>query len=138
LAATLREQLLQLKDPETVPEGIFEHYQSYAAAPPPQAVFEPVEAVGEQVSDRIKAAVGCREFVSQFVELNQSGKGRCPFHDDQVASFSVNAQENYWHCFSGCGGGSVIDFWMLYQRRVEGKPSDFKSAVKELSQMLLK
>lgn len=138
LAPTLRQQLLALTHPEIVPEALFEHYAAYAAAPKPQPVFEPVEAAGEQVSDRIKAAVSCLEFVSQYVELDSRGLGRCPFHDDQVSSFSVNAEENYWHCFAGCGGGSIIDFWMLYQRRVEGKPGDFKSTVKELSQLLLK
>ena len=81
--------------------------------PAPQPVFEPVEAPGEQVSDRIKAAVSCREFVRQYVELDSRGPGRCPFHDDQVASFSVNREENYWHCFAGCGAGSIIDFYML-------------------------
>ncbi len=138
LAPTLREQIVALQDPQTVPERLFEHYASYAAAPRPQPVFEAVEAEGEHVSDRIKAAIGCREFISRYVELDRNGSGLCPFHDDRLASFSVNAEENYWHCFAGCGGGSIIDFWMMYQRRVEGKPGDFKSAVKELSQLLLK
>lgn len=138
LASTLREQLLLLKHPEPVPDGLVEHYAAYAAAPAPQPVFEPVEATGEHLSDRLKAAVGCREFISQYVELDSRGQGRCPFHDDQVSSFSVNAEENYWHCFAGCGGGSIIDFWMMYQRQVEKKPGDFKTAIKELSQMLLK
>lgn len=138
LAPTLREQILLLRTPQTVPERLLDHYASYAAAPRPQPVFEAMEAAGEQVSDRIKAAVSCLEFVSQYVELDSRGLGRCPFHDDQVSSFSVNVEENYWHCFAGCGGGSIIDFWILYQRRVEGKPGDFKAVVKELSRLLLK
>jgi hypothetical protein len=138
LAPTLREQIMVLRDPETVPERLFEHYASYAAAPRPQPVFEAVEVEGEQLSDRIKAAVGCGEFISRYVELDRNGRGLCPFHDDRVASFNVNAEENYWHCFAGCGGGSIIDFWMVYQRRVEGKPGDFKTAIRELSKMLLK
>lgn len=138
LADTLRAQLLRLKQPEVVPEAFVEHYAAYASAPAPQPVFEPVEAPGEQVSDRVKAAISCRDFISQYVELDSRGQGRCPFHDDQVESFSVNAEENYWHCFAGCGGGSIIDFWMRYQRQVEGKPGDFKSAIKELSAMFLK
>ena len=59
------------------------------------------------------------------------GAGLCPFHEDQHMSFSVNAERNYWHCFSGCGGGSIIDFWMKWQ------DCDFKTAVKELAVMLL-
>ena len=29
---------------------------------------------------------------------------------DLHPSFGVNTEGNYWHCFAGCGGGSVIDF----------------------------
>ena len=42
----------------------------------------------------------------------------------------MNTQGNYWNCFAGCGGGSVIDFWMLL------RGIDFKTAVTELEQML--
>ena len=33
--------------------------------------------------------------------------GRCPFHDDQEPSFSVNFEKGVWLCFSGCGRGTV-------------------------------
>lgn len=138
LAFTLREQGKLLATANTVPNQVFTFYREYAPQPPPQAEFEPLEAAGEQVSDRIKASISCRDLISQYVELDERGRGRCPFHDDQVSSFSVNVQDNFWHCFAGCGGGSIIDFWMMYQRQVEGKPGDFKTAVKELSQLLLK
>ena len=39
-----------------------------------------------------------------------------------AASFSVNRGDNYWHCFSGCGAGSIIDFYMRYQQQ-SGRPS---------------
>jgi len=55
-----------------------------------------------------------------------------------VSSFGVNQQENYWHCFAGCGAGDLISFYMNYQERVEGKACDFKIAVTELADMLLK
>ena len=121
-----------LGEAESVPEGLFELYGSYASAPAPKLEFEPVDAPGELVSDRIKAAVSCYNFVDRYVELSPNGRARCPFHDDQVASFSVNQEDNYWHCFSGCGGGSVIDFWMRY------KNLDFVDAGGELAGMLLK
>ena len=54
------------------------------------------------------------------------------------ASFSVNRDDNYWHCFSGCGGGDIISFYMTYQQRVENRDCDFKTAVTELAEMLLK
>ena len=37
--------------------------------------------------------------------------GRCPFHDDQKHSFSVNLKTGQWHCFSEDRGGNFIDFW---------------------------
>lgn len=131
LAPTLSEQILALSAPQAVPERLFAHYGEYASAPPAQPVFEPVDGVGERPSDRIKAAVSCHDFISRFVSLSASGRGQCPFHDDQVASFSVNTQGNYWHCFAGCGGGSIIDFWMNWRK------VDFVTAVGELSEMLL-
>ena len=66
------------------------------------------------------------------MELSPTGRGLCPFHDDHRASFSVNPEENYWNCFAGCGGGSVIDFWMRWQ------DCDFTTAVRELEELLFK
>jgi DNA primase len=57
--------------------------------------------------------------------------GLCPFHDDRHPNFCINEEGNYWHCFAGRGGGSVIDFWMKRQG------CDFTMAVTELSEMLL-
>ena len=31
----------------------------------------------------------------------------CPFHDDRRPSFSVNLTNGLWHCFAGCGGGTL-------------------------------
>ena len=82
------------------------------------------------MSQRIKDSVSVHDFVTRFVELSPTGRGLCPFHDDRRKSFSVNAEENYWHCFAGCGGGSLIDFWMKW------RDCDFTTAVRELAQML--
>jgi hypothetical protein len=43
----------------------------------------------------------------------------------------VNDERNYPHCFAGCGGGSVIDFY------VDWKGYGFTAAVGELAGMLL-
>ena len=133
MAQTIREQLQVLKEPEIVPDQLFEQYAGYVSAPPPKPLFRPVEAEGETVSDRIKAAASCYEFISRYVELEPNGRGHCPFHDDQKASLSVNLEDNYWHCFAGCGAGSIIDFYMLYQERIEGTDCDFKTAVTDLA-----
>ncbi|MHA2380553.1 MAG: CHC2 zinc finger domain-containing protein [Candidatus Thorarchaeota archaeon] len=86
------------------------------------------------VSEKIKSSVTVLEFVSQYVDLKPTGSGAislCPFHDDHRPSFGVNDEGNYWHCFAGYGGGSVIDFWMNWRE------CDFTTAIKELAEMLL-
>ena len=117
LAATMLEQIYALGSPETVPEGAFEAYRSFVPPQPAAACTEPLEAATGTVSERIKAKVSVLEFVSQYVDLKPTGSGAlglCPFHDDDHPSFGVNDAGNYWHCFAGCGGGSVIDFWMKW------------------------
>ena len=79
----------------------------------------------------MKRAISVHDYVSRTVELDEQGRGHCPFHNDGHKSFSVNKDENYWHCFAGCGGGSVIDFWMRW------KKCDFITAVTELAEMVL-
>ncbi len=34
---------------------------------------------------------------------------RCPFHDDERPSCSVNLTERLWNCHAGCGSGNVLD-----------------------------
>jgi putative DNA primase/helicase len=42
--------------------------------------------------------------------------GLCPFHDDTGTSFSTYVSETTghrgWKCFTGCGSGNLIDFYM--------------------------
>ena len=74
------------------------------------------------------------EFGRRYVDLKpmkNGAIGRCLFHDDRRPSFGVNDAGNYWHCFTGCGGGSVIDFWMKW------RGSDFAAAIAELAETLL-
>jgi DNA primase len=78
----------------------------------------------------IKEAIPVRQFVLRYVELSPSGKGLCPFHDDQMPSLHVNDDRNFWWCFACEKGGSVIDFYMALQ------DCDFPTAVAELGEML--
>ncbi len=131
LAATLAEQIQVLTKPETIGKRVLEGILKADVSSSPSPSFIKSKANGETLSERIKRSVPVLDFVRQYVSLSPSGRGKCPFHDDQHASFSVDVNKNYWHCFAGCGGGSLIDFWMKY------KQVDFKQAVHELSEMLL-
>jgi hypothetical protein len=131
LSPSLGEQVQILSAPQCVPEGMFEGYRMIGRSKPKLPELQPLDETETTLSEQIKARVSVYDFISQYVELSSSGRGLCPFHDDHHASFSVNQEKNYWNCFAGCGGGSIIDFWM------EWKDCDFPTAVKELAQQLL-
>lgn len=135
LAPTLRDQLQLLMTPHTVPPEALVKFQPLLMPDPGvSAGFTPIETATGQVSERLKAAVSVATFVGQYMPLTPIGSGllgRCPFHEDEHPSFGVNEAGNFWHCFAGCGGGSIIDFWMKYRE------IDFKTALSELAKMLL-
>jgi len=63
--------------------------------------------------ERVRAASDIVEFVGQSVALRRSGRnwmGLCPFHDEKTPSFSVNAERQFYHCFSCKAGGDVFKF----------------------------
>ena len=134
LAPTIREQIQVFSAPQTVPEAVFEAFRSYVLVEPVRADLAPTEAPTDLVSEKIKDSVSVLEFVSRYVDLKPTASGAvglCPFHDDHDPSFGVNDRENFWHCFAGCGGGSVLDFWMKWRE------CEFTTAIKELAKMLL-
>jgi hypothetical protein len=134
VAPTMREQIYALKTPETIPEAAFEAYRSFVSPQPQAAPAEPPEELAGTVSERIKASMTVLEFVSQYVDLKPTASGAiglCPFHDDHHPSLGVNTEGNYWHCFAGCGGGSVIDFWLRWRK------CNSTTAVRELAEMVL-
>lgn len=132
LANTFAEQIYMLSNPRTVERTALDDFIRQHKASIRERILVKHEAAGETLSEQIKRSVTVLDFVGQYVELSPAGRGLCPFHDDHHESFSVNAEKNYWHCFAGCGGGSIIDFWMKWQG------VDFRQAVKELAGSLLK
>ncbi len=150
LATTVREQVAILAHPQRVPPRFFEHVLARAPMPKPtvstplfaqmreepQRSWKRKKSRDGMPSDRIKTSISVADFVRRYVELNDAGRGRCPFHDDEHASFAVSDQGNYWHCFAGCGGGSIIDFWMRW-RQVHGQDGSFTATITALANMLL-
>jgi len=121
---TWKEQFQILMSPQTVPSAIVD-----------EIIDKPQQEKKGVYSDQLDdiSSIPVMEFVSQYVELKETSSGAvglCPFHDDIHPSFGINETDNYWHCFAGCGGGSVIDFWMKL------KNCDFKTAVTELEEMV--
>ena len=121
----------KLADPLRVPRAAVGHFVGIRSAVDEKSPQPAAETATGTLSERIKASVSVYDFVGRYVELSPTGRGLCPFHDDRRASFSVNIAENYWYCFAGCGGGSVIDFWMKW------RDQSFKRSLAELGAMLL-
>jgi DNA primase len=63
--------------------------------------------------DFLKNKISILDVISGRMRLRKSGRdwfGLCPFHKEKTASFKVDADAGYYHCF-GCGvHGDVIGF----------------------------
>ena len=68
--------------------------------------------------DSLRDRISIVDVISRYVPLTRKGKenwGCCPFHSEKTASFSVNEDKNFYHCF-GCGAhGDIITFIMQTQ-----------------------
>src|SRR5580765_7265561 len=63
--------------------------------------------------ERVRAATDIVELIGERVPLRRVGRnfmGRCPFHEEKTPSFSVNAERQFYHCFSCKVGGDVFKF----------------------------
>ncbi len=61
-----------------------------------------------------KSRIALSSIIDQSVKLKRNGQdwfGKCPFHNERSASFSVNDKRGFYHCF-GCGvHGDILDWW---------------------------
>ncbi len=81
--------------------------------------------------DELKNKNDIVEVVGKYVQLQQRGGnywGRCPFHHEKTASFSVNPNGQFFYCFGCHKSGDVISFIM------EIESLDFNDAVKYLAE----
>ncbi len=63
--------------------------------------------------ERVRAASDVVEVIGQSVQLRRVGRnwvGLCPFHQEKTPSFSVNAERQFYHCFSCKAGGDVFKY----------------------------
>jgi len=138
LAGSTEEQIRIINHPRTVSLEAINGYASIEKKPRRNSVAESPKRRKETLSNRIKSAVTAMEFIGRYVELEPTELGAiglCPFHDDQHPSLGVNMESNYWHCFAGCGGGSIIDFWSKWREK-QGLDSGFVPTITELADLL--
>ena len=71
--------------------------------------------IPDSVIDEVLAKADIADVVGNYVALKSKGTnmwGLCPFHKEQIASFSVNPSKGIYKCF-GCGeGGNPVNFIM--------------------------
>lgn len=65
--------------------------------------------------EELRARLPVSQVVGGKVKLKRAGrewKGLSPFQPEKTASFYVNDQKQFWHCFSSGRHGSIFDFVM--------------------------
>lgn len=87
--------------------------------------------ITQEFLDELKFKCDIVSIISGYIRLDKKGGkyfGCCPFHNEKTASFCVNTDGQYYHCF-GCGAsGNVINFVM------EMESLSFIDAVKFLAE----
>ena len=81
--------------------------------------------------DELKSKNDLVDVIGRYVRLEQRGGnfwGKCPFHHEKTASFSVNSTEQFFYCFGCHKSGDVISFIM------DIESLDFNDAVKFLAE----
>jgi DNA primase len=71
--------------------------------------------IPEEIVEDIRLTADIVEIISGYVTLQRKGKnylGLCPFHSEKTASFTVNAEKQFFHCFGCQAGGNVFSFLM--------------------------
>tara|TARA_B100000686_G_C16775020_1_gene967844 strand:+ start:597 stop:2351 length:1755 start_codon:yes stop_codon:yes gene_type:complete len=87
----------------------------------------------EDILNEFKNRAKLSDFIGQFVALTQRGNsfvGKCPFHNEKTASFSVSDDKALFYCFGCKVGGNVINFISKY------KNFSFPESLKYLSNYL--
>lgn len=87
----------------------------------------------QEVIDEVRMGNDIVDVIGSYVKLKKSGSnymGLCPFHKEKSPSFSVNSENQFYHCF-GCGAsGNVYSFLMQHENY------SFPDAVKFLAQRI--
>lgn len=87
-------------------------------------------ALSQQFLDEIRARTTLSALIGGMVKLTRAGrefKGCCPFHQEKSASFTINDEKGFYHCF-GCGAHGDAMRWLQ-----DARGMDFLDAVRDLA-----
>lgn len=79
-----------------------------------------------------KSRIDIVRIIEQFLPLRREGafyKANCPFHSERTASFIVNQNKGFWHCFGCNKGGDAIKFMQDF------KNLSFREALEEVARL---
>ncbi len=98
----------------------------------------------------IKSKISVLDIILEYVQLKQAGhywKGRCPFHMEKDASFTVSPEKQIFYCFGCQAGGDVIAFiakvenisqvesvWHLVDRYKIEVPKELKHEIQDFQE----
>lgn len=84
----------------------------------------------ESFLEELRSRTSLSGLIGKSVRLQRAGnehKACCPFHEEKTASFYVNDDKAFYHCF-GCGAHGDAMRWLMEARGLE-----FLDAVRELA-----
>ncbi len=70
-------------------------------------------AIPDEEVAQVRAATDLVALIGEHSPLRRQGRrwvGLCPFHAEKTPSFSVNAEEGFYHCFGCQASGDAISF----------------------------
>lgn len=88
--------------------------------------------IADSSKEKVREATDIVDLVNHYTDLRRNGAqymGRCPFHEDNSPSFSVNPAEKVYYCFGCQVSGDVFTFVM------EKEGLDFVGAIEYLAEM---
>lgn len=88
--------------------------------------------ISDASKEKVREAVDIVELIGHHSDLRRAGSqymGRCPFHEDNSPSFSVNPTDKVYYCFGCQASGDVFSFVM------EKEALDFVGAIEHLAEM---
>lgn len=75
--------------------------------------------MNSSIFEIIKHKISITDVISQYLTLKPAGaylKGRCPFHHEKTASFTVSPHKEIFYCFGCHTGGDIINFVAKIER----------------------
>ena len=84
--------------------------------------------------DEIRERVDLKDLIMQYTTLRQLGgdrlQGKCPFHQDDKPSMSIDRKRGLWYCFAEGIGGDCFSFLM------KAHDLSFKEALELLNKII--